>query len=455
MNRWSEQPIWGWGRYPRTRAQCARPERRSEVLDAVNDRDGAPVLAYGLGRSYGDAALLSDGKMILTQRLDRMLGFDPESGWLRCEAGVTVQDILETFVPRGFFPPVTPGTQFVTVGGALACDVHGKNHHVDGCWSDHVRNVEVLTASGDVVMCDATQEPDLFWATVGGNGLTGLILAMDVCLTPIETPFIEMESIRVENLDHFFEVSRESGDYTHTVSWIDCVARGHRMGRGIFMRGRHATAAVAGDRTPPGALTKMLGPLLDFRVDGPSWLLNKTSIALLNEAYFRKQLRPIQRSVVHYGPFFYPLDVVQNWNRVYGKRGFLQYQLVVPPDPEHRAIRCVLDQISGSGMASFLAVVKEFGDRRHGGLSFPEPGVTLALDLPNFGAPLFELLDRLDAVVVEAGGRVYLCKDARLSRQRFRQMYPDWPRWKEVRDHWDPQGVFQSDQARRLGLVDG
>jgi FAD/FMN-containing dehydrogenase len=454
MTTWADKEIWGWGRYPRVTASCARPERRREVIDALRDRGDAPVLAHGLGRSYGDAALLEGGRVLLTRRLDRLLDFDPETGWVRAEAGVSIEDLLRTFVPRGFFPPIVPGTQFVTLGGALASDIHGKNHHVDGSFADHVRRVELLTASGEVVTCDADHHPDLFWATVGGQGLTGVILALDLRLVRIDNPYIEMESIRVENLDHFFEVSAESGEFTHTVSWIDCVARGASMGRGIFMRGRHASAAAA--PAGPGLgerLKATAAPILDVPFDAPGWLLNNLTIRAFNEAYFRKQIHKRSSAVVHYEPFFFPLDMVRDWNRLYGARGFLQYQLVVPPDPEHRAIRAVLEAITASGMGSFLAVIKEFGEKVHGGLSFPAPGVTLALDFPNYGQPLFDLLNGLDAIVAEAGGRVYLCKDARLARGTFRRMYPEWEAWRATRDRWDPHGVFRSALGRRLGLV--
>jgi FAD/FMN-containing dehydrogenase len=453
---WTETELSGWGRYPRARVRCARPERQAEARAALAERDGAPVVAYGLGRSYGDAALNAGGRVVLTRRLDRMLEFDPATGWLRCEAGVSVDEVLATFVPRGFFPPVTPGTRFVTLGGALACNVHGKNHHVDGCFGDHVRAVELLTASGDVVVCDREREPELFAATVGGVGLTGLVLALEVRLTPISSPWIEMESVRVETLDHFFEVSRESAVFTHTVGWIDCLATGRAMGRGVFMRGRHAAPDVHGTgraHAVMAGLLKAAEPLLSLPVEAPPWLLGHASVAAFNEAYFRGHPRGTRRSLVHFEPFFYPLDGVPAWNRLYGRRGFLQYQCVVPPDPERRAIRRILELISASGMASFLAVIKEFGEIQHGGLSFPVPGVTLALDFPNHGARLYELLDRLDDVVVDVGGRVYLGKDARLTRERFRRMYPRWEEWKVVRDRWDPHGVFQSDLGRRLGLV--
>ena len=453
MDRWAEQELSGWGRYPRLNAHCARPERRAEVGEALADRQGSPLLAHGLGRSYGDAALIEGGRVVLTSRLDRMLDFDPQTGWVRCEAGVSVLDLIQTFMPRGFFPPVVPGTQFVTIGGAIANDIHGKNHHVDGTFCDHIRNVELLTASGDIVVCDQTQNAELFWATVGGLGLTGVVLSAEVQLQKVDNPYIEMESIRVENLDHFFEVSAQSGDYSHTVSWIDCTSRGASMGRGIFMRGRHAAPGVTAEPGVVSKLAELASPLLDVPFDGPSWLLNKATVRVFNEAYYRKQLTAQSETVSHYEPFFFPLDFVRNWNRIYGKRGFLQYQMVVPKDPEHRAVRAVLEAISGSGMASFLAVIKEFGEDVHGGLSFPQPGTTLALDFPNYGPPLFELLSRLDRIVVEAGGRVYLGKDARLSRDDFQQMYPKWADWKAVRDQWDPKGVFSSGLGQRLGLV--
>lgn len=452
MERWAERELWGWGRFPRVTAECTRPERRAEVEAALAERDGRPLLAYGLGRSYGDVALIDHGRVLLTRRLDRMLDFDPETGWLRCEAGVSLQDIIQTFEPRGWFPAVVPGTWFVTVAGALANDIHGKSHHVDGTFADHVRRVELLTASGEVVVCDAEHEPELFEATRGGLGLTGVILSLELRLRRVAGPWIEMESVRFENLDHFFEVSAESATFSHTVSWIDCVATGKGLGRGIMMRGRHAPASTV---AAPGALGKVIekvSPLLEVPVDGPDWLLNKATIRLFNEAYFRKHPRGTRHAIVHYEPFFFPLDFVRDWNRIYGQRGFLQYQLVVPPDPQHRAIRHVLEEITRTGMGSFLAVIKEFGDVVHGGLSFPRPGVTLALDFPNYGAPLFELLDRLDAIVVEAGGRVYLAKDARLPRDVFRRMYPEWQAWKAVRDRWDPDHVFQSEMSRRLGL---
>jgi decaprenylphospho-beta-D-ribofuranose 2-oxidase len=453
MDRWAEQNLAGWGRYPTFTGLATRPERRSDVKAALFDRGDAPVLAFGLGRSYGDAALIRDGRAILTRRLDRIIDFDPSTAWLRCEAGVSIKELIDLFVPRGFFPPVVPGTQFVTLGGALANDIHGKNHHLDGTFADHVRKVEVLTASGEIVTCDAETEPALFWATVGGLGLTGVILAMDLRLCPIDSPFIEMESIRVENLDHFFEVNAESSSFTHTVSWIDSVTSGSSLGRGIYMRGRHAPAGTPASSSLLNRAATAISPLLDVPINGPSWLMNNITMRAFNVAYFRKHPKGTLSAVTHYEPFFFPLDFVRNWNRIYGKRGMLQYQLVVPHDPDHRAVREVLDTVTQAGMASFLSVIKEFGNDVHGGLSFPAPGVTLALDFPNCGQSLLEMLDRLDSIVATAGGRVYLGKDARLTRPVFRRMYPDWAKWRAVRDTWDPNMVFQSDLGRRLGLV--
>lgn len=456
MVEWVQRKVEGWGRYPVVTAEVSRPESPAEVSAALEDARsaGRGLLAHGLGRSYGDACVLEGGRVVMTRRLDRMLDFDPQTGRLVCEAGVSYEDLLRVFVPRGFFPPVTPGTKFVTLGGALACDVHGKNHHVDGSISNHVTWFDLLLASGEVVRVSRESNPELFGATVGGLGLTGIILALELRLTPIASPWIELESIRVEDLDHFFAVSAESGASTHTVSWIDCVTRGRHMGRGIFMRGRHAAPGLVGRHGPVDALKHTLDPLLDVPLDAPSWLLNKASIKAFNEVYFRRHPKGMRQALQHYEPFFYPLDAVRRWNRIYGGRGFLQYQMVLPTDDGHRSLRATLDAITRSGFGSFLAVIKEFGPTDNGWLSFPRPGVTLALDFPNHGQALLDLMDTLDRITLDAGGRIYLGKDARVPRETFRRMYPQWERWKAVRDEVDPGGLFRSAMGERLGLVD-
>ena len=453
---WTRRTLSGWGRYPRLDCDVAAPTRRSavpglyeEACGRQDEQESAGWIPYGLGRSYGDAPLLSNGAVLQTTGLARFQSFDEESGRLVCEAGVTLAEILEVFGARGFFSPVVPGTKFVTVGGAIANDIHGKNHHVDGTFTDHVEDFEMLCADGEVRTVSRSEHADLFHATVGGLGLTGTILSATVRLAHVGSPWLDVESIRVRDLDHFFEVSAESGGFSHVVTWIDCLARGKKLGRGIFTRGRHLPAATSGRS---GLLSKLP---LRVPVDLPNWLLNPLTAKVFNEAYFRKQWRARSRGVVHYEPWFFPLDAIHQWNRGYGKRGMLQYQLVVPPDPEHRALRRVVEHVARSGMGTFLAVIKEFGDRDHGGLSFPREGVTLALDFPNYGRALLDLLDELDRMVVEAGGRVYLGKDARLGAEMFRAMYPEWREWKEVRDRWDPDGRFVSSLGRRVGLVSG
>lgn len=446
--RWVKKELAGWGRYPVVLASCARPERRAELVEAL--RAEGPVIAYGLGRSYGDAALLEGGHTIMTERLDRMLGFDEETGVLWCEAGVSLKDIIDVFLPRGWFPAVVPGTQYVTVGGAIGCNIHGKNHGHAGCFGDHVESMEILTGQGEVVRCSREEHSRLFWATIGGMGLTGIIVSAEIRLQAVESGAIEMESVRFENLEEFFEVSEKSADYFHSVSWIDCVASGARMGRGIMMRGRHARAGVEVEEGALASAAELVKKVADGRVFRSNHLLNRASIRLFNEAYFRRVRPGVHPEVVSYEPFFFPLDGVKNWNFIYGPRGFLQYQFVVP---EREAVREILKVVTRSGVASFLSVIKEFGDRDHGGLSFPQGGTTVAMDFPNIGGELLKMLDRLDEIVVGAGGRVYLAKDARVSRENFRKMYPEWEQWKEVRDVWDPDGVFQSELSKRLGLV--
>ena len=415
--QWRAEHLNGWGRFPRVKASGVHPKSVDALEDSLRAVIGerGHALAYGLGRSYGDSCLAPDGGRTLhTSALNRILHFDRASGWVTCETGVSIYHLIQEFVPQGFFPPVVPGTQFVTVGGALCNDIHGKNHHVDGTFADHVRSVRVLTASGEVITCDAAQNAELFWATVGGLGLTGLILSLELKLTPVDGPGIEMESIRVRDLDHFFEVSAESSEFTHTVSWIDCVARGASLGRGIFMRGRHSS-----QKPKPrliGQIAQRISPLLNVPFSMPNFLLNPLSIRAFNTLYYGKHPAGSLAQVVDYEPFFFPLDFVRNWNRIYGRRGLLQYQLVVPKTPNHEGIRRILEEITATGMGSFLAVIKEFGAQTHGGLSFPRPGVTLALDFPHYGDELLALFERLDQIVIECGGRVYLGKDARLPR---------------------------------------
>ena len=376
------------------------------------------MLAYGNGRSYGDVCLNDGGTLLHTRGLDRYIAFDPASGILRCEAGVLFADILDFAVPRGWFLPVTPGTRFITVGGAIANDVHGKNHHGAGTFGEHLLRFELLRSDGTRIECSPTQHADLYSATIAGLGLTGVIVWAEFRLLRIASPWMAQETRRFANLGEFFALSAQSErDYAYTVAWIDCAASGDSFGRGLFFRANHAPAAVVA-RAP--RLHRLIVPFTP-----PFSLINGLSLRAFNELYFRRAREG--NAIVHYEPYFYPLDAVGEWNRIYGPRGFLQYQCVVPPSAAEAAVTELLKRIAASGTGSFLAVLKVFADRAPAGiLSFPRAGTTLALDFPNRGAATFSLLDRLDDIVAAAGGAVYPAKDARMSGVRFRQYFPHW-----------------------------
>jgi len=417
-----------WGRYPET-AQTAVPVRwRHERLPLEGIQDKT-VLPYGNGRSYGDSCLNDGGVLMDARPLNRFIAFDEDSGILRCEAGVLLSEILKLFVPRGWFLPVTPGTRFVTGGGAIANDVHGKNHHRAGTFGCHVPCFELLRSNGTRLLCSESENPDWYRATIGGLGLTGLITWAGLRLQPVAGPWIRQETIRYENLGEFFELSADSdGSFEYTVAWVDCLARGSRLGRGIFMRGNSSEEPARGSVGSPG-----LG--LAVPLDLPFSLVTPYTLKAFNTLYYNKQRQCRRMARIHFEPFFYPLDKILHWNRIYGPRGFLQYQCVIPEENGHDGIREVLARISQSETGSFLAVLKMFGDKTSPGLlSFPRPGPTLALDFPNRGSKTLELLDRLDEVVREAGGAVYPAKDARMSPDSFRRYFPDHVRLTEYRD---------------------
>lgn len=411
-------------------------QRKAEALP---EADGS-LLAYGQGRSYGDACLNNGGTLLDTAALDRILAFDAETGVVRCEAGVTLAELLAFAVPREWFLPVTPGTKFVTVGGAIANDVHGKNHHRDGTFGRFVPRFELWRSSGEKLLCSPDENADLYGATIGGLGLTGLIRWADVQLIPIESDQIDMRRERFGSLDDFFRINAEANARSrYTVAWIDTTATGSKLGRGLYIEGDHAPGLLP---EPSGAPT----PKLTIPFDAPSALLNRWSVRAFNAAYYRQQFKPVVRKRVPYEPFFYPLDVLGGWNRLYGKRGFFQYQFVVPHTDGHTAIRTILDRIARSGEASFLAVLKTFGEVESPGLlSFPQPGVTLALDFPNRGERTRRLFRDLDALVGEAGGRLYPAKDACMTADDFQRSYPEWEAFQQ---HIDP--AFSSSFWRRV-----
>lgn len=425
-----------WGRWPRhAHAQYVPLSDRFRIPDFA---DGASWLPWGNGRSYGDSCQNAEGRLLLTQGLDRFIAFDGDTGVIECEAGVQLAHIIDLVLPRGWFVPVTPGTRFVTVGGAIANDVHGKNHHREGSFGHHVLGFELLRSDGSVRWCAPQGEhADWFAATVGGLGLTGLIRRVRMQLRRVPGPWLAGQSRRFGNLDEFFALSRESDrDFEYTVSWIDCTARGGALGRGVFMRGNHAP--IEGRAPGERALRVPFTP--------PVSLINRLSLQAFNRLYYARPSAECADAVWHYRPFFYPLDGLLEWNRIYGPRGFYQYQCAVPPGPARDALAEMIEAIAQSGSGSFLAVLKMFGDRPSSGLlSFPRPGATLALDFPNHGDATLRLLDRLDAITRAAGGAVYPAKDARMSADAFQQYFP---RWREFSAFVDPR--FSSSFWRRV-----
>lgn len=441
----SSQVFSSWGRVLREAHEVVGLSSRHQTLSLP--ASGASVLPFGNGRSYGDSNLNPGGALLLGGQLDRFIAFDPATGLLRCEGGVLLSSILKLVVPQGWFLPVTPGTQFVTVGGAIANDVHGKNHHATGSFGNHVTQLELLRSDGARRLCSLDQNADWFGATIGGLGLTGLITWAEIQLRRVANPYLDTESIRFHSLEEFFELSQASErDYEYTVSWIDCAFSGKRLGRGLFNRGNHAPAVLDVDAVPKGLPVGIATPSRRVPITPPISLINTLSLKSFNTLYFHKQRHDVVRSLQHYRPFFYPLDALLEWNRIYGPKGFYQYQCVVPPKRALPATRALLEAIAASGMGSFLAVLKQFGTpASRGMLSFPEPGTTLALDFPNQGPKLHALFAQLDRIVLDAGGRLYPAKDGRMSAAVFKAGYP---RWTEFASYVDPR--FDSGFWRRV-----
>jgi len=429
------RPVSSWGRLasPTHRIVALSDPAQAPAMIGMAPRPG---LAHGMGRSYGDVCLNPEGTLWLTGGLDRFVTFDEASGRLACEAGVLLRDIQRLAIPRGWSLAVTPGTQLVTVGGAIANDVHGKNQHVAGSFGDHVRRLRLVRTSGEVVECGPDRNADWFAATVGGIGLTGVIIEAELQLRRTPGPWLEAETVPFATVAEFFRLAAESeAGWEHTVSWVDCSAGS--AGRGLFTR---ANPIDAGELPEPKRRTRAV-PLTP-----PVSLVNRMSLRAFNAAYFRANSRKPGRRVVHGEAFLYPLDNLLEWNRMYGPKGFYQYQCVIPRDAGEAAVAALLAEVAGSGEGSFLTVLKTFGDREPVGLmSFPLPGVTLALDFPNRGERTKRLFRRLDAIVREARGRLYLAKDARMPRDLFEAGYPRLPEFRKFRDPGISSGL-----SRRL-----
>jgi FAD/FMN-containing dehydrogenase len=404
-----------WGRVFRPTQRVLGMRDRTEPLPLPAE---GFVLPYGVGRSYGDSCLNDGNALIRARDLDRLIAFDAESRTLRCEAGVTLAEIVEFALPRGFFLPVTPGTKFVTLGGAIANDVHGKNHHRAGSIGHHVPRFELLRSDGSRVVCSAAENAELYSATIGGLGLTGLITWAEIVLMPVAGAWVRQRAVRFESLAEFFRHSEPlEREHAYVVAWLDCARRGTT--RGVIFAGDHAVNTEA----PPRRSRRSL-PL-----QPPFSLVNGLTLRAFNELYFRMPRDGREEpALVSYDPFFYPLDGIERWNRLYGPNGFFQYQCVVPEgDAGRQALAALLERIAASGQGSFLSVLKRFGTMASVGMmSFPRPGYTLALDFPNQGSATRTLLDGLDTIVMQAGGRVYIAKDSRMSPAAFRAFYPQW-----------------------------
>lgn len=448
----NRRPLTGWGRTNATVAEVVEVPS-GDVAAALKEAGPRGALVRGLGRSYGDAAQNSGGLVLRLAGSVHQLLLDPDTATATVPAGVNLDELLRVIVPRGFFVPVTPGTRFVTVGGAIASDIHGKNHHVDGSFGEHVVSLTLLLADGSTVAVGP--EDPLFWATVGGMGLTGAILDATVALLPIESSRMAIDTTRIPDLDTLFAVmSDHDEDHRYSVAWIDPQAKGRHLGRSVLTRGDHARLDQLGPRDSVQPLA--YGPRQLVSVPPlvpPAGVINHATVAAFNELWYRKAPRHREGEIQGIAAFFHPLDMVGRWNRIYGAKGMVQYQVVVPFGAEE-AMRTVIERLSASGVASFLAVLKRFGAANPAPLSFPAPGWTLALDVPAGARGLGELLHGLDRVVLDAGGRHYFTKDGHTTPEAIRRGYPRLDEWKAVRDSVDPQGVWQSDLSRRLGLTD-
>jgi decaprenylphospho-beta-D-ribofuranose 2-oxidase len=438
----------GWGAYLRADCVLAEPETPPEVAARL---DHAGTIARGLGRSYGDAALNAGGQVLGLRRVDRYLAFDEATGTLTCEAGVSLERLIEDFAPRGWFPMITPGTKFVTVGGCIANDVHGKAHHAQGAFSTCVDAFTTLLASGEIVNASRNENADLFWGTFGGMGLLGVVLTATLRLRRIETTYFRQKAIRVNDLDGMLAALDEHDrTFPYSVATLDVMATGARLGRGVLAVGDHARRDELPPRFAAAPLRVSGPPKLDVPFELPELTLNPLTIRAANAAIQR--IQGSAAVIGHYEGFFYPLDKIAHWNRGLGPRGFAQYQFVIPFGDGPRRLREILGAILSSGELPFLNVLKRFGQESGGVLSFPREGYTFAIDFP-IRANTVAVLRRLDAMVLEAGGRIYLGKDSTVDAATFRAMYPRLDEWLATKAKYDPRGVFTSDLGRRVGLV--
>lgn len=430
--------IYGWGKYPAIDAKVLLPQTHVDCANYLKSNE--IVLPRGMGRSYGDSA--NSPTVIESTYLDHFIEFDDATGILACEAGASIREILQLIVPKGWFVPVTPGSSFVTIGGAIASDVHGKNHHLSGTFSEHLLSFDLMLGSGEIISVTKDNYPDLFRATCGGMGLTGMILSASFQCKPIQSSRIIQSTIKTNCLEEVCEQFEENHASTYSVAWIDCLAKGKQLGRSLLMLGEHSQ---------DGTLELGKKKSQNLPIDMPQSLLNHYSIKVFNALYYHRVFSKTKTETISFEPYFYPLDAIGNWNRLYGKAGFVQYQFVLPKVVGVKGLRQILEVIVKSGKGSFLAVLKAFGRANENYLSFPIEGYTLALDF-KMSEGTVQLIKQIDSMVVELGGRIYLTKDALMTEASFKKTYPQWEQFEEVRAKFGAIGKFASSQSKRLGL---
>ena len=441
-----KRKIANWGNYPALESDEKFFSFEEQVKELV--RSSEHFIPRGNGRCYGDASLADE--TINTLKYDKILSFDTDNGIFESQSGLTLDSLLEVIVPKGWFLPVTPGTKFITVGGAVGSDIHGKNHHVDGSFSNHVLSMDILLADGRTVTCTPDREKDLFEATCGGMGLTGLIMTVKFRLKKIESSYIKQKQIKANNLEEIIALFDQYKHYTYSVAWIDCLKKGKNFGRSILILGEHAKLEELSESRKKDPLKLPKKKQIPFPFNLPSWILNTFTIQVFNFLYYNKNYKKEINNIVSYEPFFYPLDAFANWNRGYGKMGFVQYQFVLPLEAKQGLIE-ILNRISEKGMGSFLAVLKVFG-RQESLISFPKQGYTLALDFP-VRKGLFEFLDELDQIVLQYGGRIYMSKDARMQPGVLAAGYERLDEFKRIVRTYNPNGKIRSVQSDRLFLT--
>jgi len=428
----------GWGQYPKIKCNRFKFDKEASLKEFISSHNN--LIPHGNGRSYGDSALSEN--IVDVRQKDYFINFEEESGLLHVQAGVLLSEILEHFVPKGWFLKVTPGTKLITVGGAIASDVHGKNHHVEGCFSECIHNFNIMLVNGETATCSKETTPELFKATCGGMGLTGVVLDAKIYLKKINSQYIDQTTIKTKNLKETFDAFEEYSDTPYSVAWIDCLAKGDEIGKSLLM---------VGDFRDDGKLDYKAKKPKSIPFNFPSFALNNWSVRAFNWLYYGKVKERVSKQRVDIDTFFYPLDAIGHWNRIYGKNGFTQYQFILPKEVSYKGLEEALTAISKSGKGSFLAVLKLYGKANDNWLSFPIEGYSLALDF-KIEKGLFELLDQLDEVVVKYGGRIYLTKDARVSKKTFEKGYPHIESFRQFRKESNMDSKFQSLQSKRVGI---